>query len=402
MFSFFLPKFVQQGRQFAKDARKILAYKRDLWSEASVTDFEREIKHLEEGCEERDAKKVETAAQALNAMCTGLLPKVDDAAWRENCEVFLVAIVIALAVRTFFLQPFTIPTGSMQPTLNGIIGYQTTEEPPNALMRVWDAMIRGRTWVNTVAKDDESIAEVQEVNWAFFFTYTRVDTSRGNTYWIHAPYRTVAETFRLSSQRDFHRGDVIARGYIDTGDHVFVDKMSYQFRQPHRGDVFVFNTERLPTIDRRRSGNIEPNDPNQFDWPLLASYADQWHWKVDMSAPSQFYIKRLVGLPGDVLRIDSPRLYVNGALAQGRPFERVMSATGGYEGYSFGIPSFLSQILMSSDETFTVPPKRYFAMGDNSYHSSDSRDWGPVPQANIMGRGLFVYWPFGPHWGFIQ
>jgi hypothetical protein len=48
----------------------------------------------------------------------------------ENVEVFLVAIVIALGVRTYFLQPFTIPTGSMQPTLNCVIGYPTAEPPP--------------------------------------------------------------------------------------------------------------------------------------------------------------------------------------------------------------------------------------------------------------------------------
>ena len=163
MFSFLLPKPVQQGRQFIKDARKILEYKRDLWSEVTVTDFEHHIEQLEAGCKERDAKKIETAAQSLNAICTAKLPKVEDAAWRENCEVFLVAIVVALAVRTFFLQPFTIPTGSMQPTLNGILAFETKEEPPNVLARLWDAAIYGRTWVNAVAKDDETIAEMQEV-----------------------------------------------------------------------------------------------------------------------------------------------------------------------------------------------------------------------------------------------
>ena len=44
----------------------------------------------------------------------------------------------------------------------------------------------------------------------------------------------------------------------------------------------------------------------------------------------------------------------------------------------------------------------YFALGDNSYNSYDSRYWGPVPDENLVGRGLFVYWPFYPHWGLIR
>lgn len=406
MFSFFLPKYVKHGQQFAKDARKILDYKRDLWSEITVTDFEREIKKLEDGCKERDSQKIDEAAQALNAMCTAHLPKMEDAALRENCEVFLVAIVVALAVRTFFLQPFTIPTGSMQPTLNGILGHQTTELPPNAAVRLWDSLIRGRSWINVVAQDDESIAQIREVTWLYFFTYTRIDTDKGHTYWIHAPERTMTDregAFRLGSIQSYKRGEPIARGYVDTGDHVFVDKMSYQFRQPKRGDVFVFNTQHLPTIDRRHSTySFEPNDPATFDWPALANLADKWPMHVDMSMPSQFYIKRLAALPGDEVRIDSPRLFVNGQLAAGRPFQRVMAAENGYEGYGFGTSGFLAPILRAADDPFKLPPKHYLALGDNSYHSSDSRDWGPVPQDNIMGRGLFVYWPFGPHWGFIR
>jgi signal peptidase I len=52
--------------------------------------------------------------------------------------------------------------------------------------------------------------------------------------------------------------------------------------------------------------------------------------------------------------------------------------------------------------TYIVPPHRYFAMGDNSYNSYDSRYWGPVPEENLVGRGLLVYWPFVPHCGFIR
>ncbi len=51
---------------------------------------------------------------------------------------------------------------------------------------------------------------------------------------------------------------------------------------------------------------------------------------------------------------------------------------------------------------FRVPDEGYFAMGDNSYNSLDSRYWGPVPEENLVGRGLFVYWPFNRHWGLIR
>jgi signal peptidase I len=49
-----------------------------------------------------------------------------------------------------------------------------------------------------------------------------------------------------------------------------------------------------------------------------------------------------------------------------------------------------------------VPQDGYFALGDNSYNSYDSRYWGPVPEENLVGRGLLVYWPFAPHWGLIR
>ena len=152
--------------------------------------------------------------------------------------------------------------------------------------------------------------------------------------------------------------------------------MSYNFRNPRRGDVFVFKTTDIARIeDDLRRKNIEG---------------------------SQFYIKRLAGTPGDTLRVDPPELFVNGSRAAGRGFERVMSGTDkiprdGYRGYGNG-PAF----LRDPENSFSVPAKCYFAMGDNSYNSFDSRWWGTVPEQNIAGCGLFVYWPFGAHWGFIR
>jgi hypothetical protein len=65
-----------------------------------------------------------------------------------------------------------------------------------------------------------------------------------------------------------------------------------------------------------------------------------------------------------------------------------------------GGPAF--RYLGNPEATFTVPPRSYFALGDNSYHSRDSRDWGGVPEINVAGRGLLVYWPFSERWGLIR
>ena len=70
---------------------------------------------------------------------------------------------------------------------------------------------------------------------------------------------------------------------------------------------------------------------------------------------------------------------------------------GGYSN-----PGFPAQYLTTPTERFTVPPHSYFALGDNSYNSSDSRYWGIVPEKNVIGRGFVVYWPFSSRWGFIR
>ena len=368
---FFTPRYIKQGRQFVKDARKLIAYKRDLVTEEVVADVEREITHLEQAISSRDKAAVEAQMHRLDQACGQLTKPVSDPGWRENVEVFLVAIVIALAVRTYFLQPFTIPTGSMQPTLNGILFHATKEPPPNPLSQVVMAALAGRTYIDVVAKADESIAVLEKHSYLYFFERTKIITSVGNEYWIPAEPKFTQRYILSESGTSYKAGEVIARGYIDTGDHVFVDKFTYNFRRPSRGEVFVFSTRDIP----------------------------------GMETPSQYYIKRLAGLPNDTLRVDAPRLFVNGRVATESGFVRVMSGTldqpkDGYQGYSN--PAYQAIYLTTPTATFTAPPHCYFAMGDNSYNSSDSRYWGTAPEENIMGRALFTYWPQASHWGPIR
>ncbi len=394
---FFTPRHVRQGRHFIKDARKLLAYKRDIAAPAVIEEMEAEIGSMEAAVKTKDLKTIEAQAQKLDQVCGKLIKRREDHWLRENVEVFLVAIAVALGVRTYFLQPFTIPTGSMQPTLNGIIGFPTEEPPPNVVRRIVDRLFFGKSWINIVAIDDERFVGLEQRNGLKFstrghgiLTYTAIKTDK-NEYYVDEDAETVKRYFLAPLEEKkgdlvFKKGEPIIRGHVDSGDMVFVDKFSYHFRRPKLAEVFVFNTHGLPTNENRG---------RPLDWP------------------SQYYIKRLGGRPGDTLRIDPPRLFVNGEVPTNAPMQRVMSGTlehpsaAGYEGYSngsyqrgFGVHPM--NFLQDPSEMVTLGTGEYFALGDNSYHSSDSRDWGVVPEKNLMGRGVFVYWPFGRHWGLIR
>jgi len=238
-------------------------------------------------------------------------------------------------------------------------------------------------------------------------------------------YFNVRPPTPYSAGTQYSAGDIIARGWIDAGDHVFVDKVSYNLHMPHRGEVFVFSTRGILGIDLDRLLRQQGVDPPTAQ--LLLSIERQLRQQAVEQPPpssaaqillrveierllrqqgvegSEFYIKRLAGLPLDNLRVASPLLYVNGHLAQEFGFQRVMNDKIPDYDRGYTNPSPVDAwYLTSPDATYTVPAGHYFAMGDNSANSLDGRYWGPVPQENLMGRGLFVYWPFLPHWGLVR
>src|ERR1700720_1268917 len=358
----FTPRYIKHSKLLLRHAQKYLRYKHDLLSIAAREELTGEIARLREALKKRDHERIKAEAETLDARMQKLTPVTWESHWRENVEVVFVAIIVAVGIRSYFLQPFKIPTGSMQPTLNGIIGHPMTSESPNILQQVAEFILRGRNYINVVSREDDEVLQVQRQKYLFFFTWSRI-ICQHQKFLVYCPPEQLGADFRVSPGVRYRRDEVIARGAVDTGDQVFVDKFSYNFVKPHRGDVFVFRTRDIPDI------------------------GDQ----------TQFYIKRLAGLPGDSLRIEPPKLYVNGRVAEGFGFQRVMEARDGYRGYG---PGHLA--LSDPVRAFEVPKHTYFAMGDNSYNSFDSRWWGPVPERNLVGRGLFVYWPFIPHWGLIR
>jgi signal peptidase I len=170
------------------------------------------------------------------------------------------------------------------------------------------------------------------------------------------------------------------------GDHLMVDRITVapptkwmplvHYREPKHGDVIVF---------------IKPAPEPQLDSDGKPQYF--------------FLVKRLIGVPGDHIRLNNGIVSING-VAQSQPLAAPTTADN-YTPFLDEFPSIPPDASIGAVDTWSVafpkyvkdgelvvPPDMFFMMGDNRHNSFDSRYWGFVPRANIVGRPLFNYWSF--------
>ncbi|MEO5913961.1 MAG: signal peptidase I [Luteolibacter sp.] len=397
----FSPKWKKDALHLVKGAKKFVDYKRDLLKPERVAEINSRRDDLLAAIKSKDLAKVDEASKQIRAVCENALPKEAPLGWfEENVEVMFVAIVIALGLRAYYLQPFRIPTGSMQPTLNGIIGTAKPKgEWPSFPVQMWEKAMRGRTYVYEAVDRDRYVTDMKDTQFLHFFSRSELQFSDGTSLRLPAPSGPL-DKLGLSQAIGFARahgglipkGTVLCEGYIDSGDLVLVDKFSYQFRKPKRGEVFVFDTIGIEGI-QKRSGP---------------------------QGAGSHYIKRLVGVPGDKLSVLSPNLMVNGKIAQEPGIQRVIRGEGAYSinsgGYGYAqmerpmangrkLPQYISKpgdILELKSEA-KPGLREYAAFGDNTGNSLDSRYWGSVKEYNLVGPALFSLWPITTgHWGFIH
>ena len=120
-----------------------------------------------------------------------------------------------------------------------------------------------------------------------------------------------------------------------TNEYILVDKATYYFHSPQRGDVIV------------------------FEYPLDTS---------------KNFVKRVIGVPGDTVQIDT-----NGTVS--------------VNGKALNEPYVYQRMCPCEPKSITLKANQYYVLGDHRGDSDDSRDWGPVPRGDIIGRAALVYWP---------
>ena len=147
---------------------------------------------------------------------------------------------------------------------------------------------------------------------------------------------------------------------LEIGQRVLVDRISLRFGDPERGDVMVFKPPQ--GADDNMCGVSHP--------------ADQGCPRSTPGKSDTNFIKRVVAVGGDRISIRAGRVVLNGKL-QREPFIRPDAQCG----------------ICNLPQTVVVPKGQYYMMGDNRGASADSREWGPVPEDNMIGKGFATYWP---------
>jgi signal peptidase I len=150
---------------------------------------------------------------------------------------------------------------------------------------------------------------------------------------------------------------------LDIGDRVFVSRLAYRMHDPRRGDIIVFDA---PEVDGEGGGDAG-------FWGFVGEALQG----VGLQRPDETeLIKRVIGLPGEVIEARGGRVLINGREL---------------------VEPYLPDGVVTDDfGPITVPAEHVFVLGDNRGSSADSRfGLGPVPEDRIVGRAIARVWPPG-------
>lgn len=388
----FLSKTVREAVHLKRHVRRLLRHQTDILPNEARDGLQSGLRDLEEAIRTvRKPAELRAAMTVFEEVANKWLRPYPNAGWRENCEMLLVALAVAMAIRTFWLQPFKIPTGSMQPTLYGVTSENLLRNQPQPVpdlprrIREWFA---GVSYVSFKSKTDGTFQGITRPMRLLIFNIkqTVVIGGKGHTLWFppDGGGYDLATRAGLAPGDAFRAGEEVMRLRVVSGDHLFVNRMKFNFRKPRRGDIVVFETKGIPALP-----------------------------------PDQFYIKRLVGLGDEEIRIGNDRhLVINGNRLTGSEphFENIYAFdpnqpprdstysghVNGHVASEYRYPLAVAPLFPDESVAMRVPPEHLMVMGDNTMNSQDSRTWGAFHEKHVIGNAAFVYWPISKRfgWGF--
>ncbi|MBU6399537.1 MAG: hypothetical protein KGS61_04415, partial [Verrucomicrobia bacterium] len=286
-----------------------LRSKEDLMAPDAISAIRQTAEEVRQLVRDRvDRAAIVAAAGRLGETAATRLPAPRHGTTRDHVELALVAAVVVLGIQTFFLELMRIPSTSAQPTLYGTTYIDLKHDPayrdfviPGFWRRLVDQCLYGISYYEIVAQADGELTHLEPPERVFPFV-TRQRLRVGDHWysiWFPAENLMIYAGFRNDRHRafrrpSFRRGESILKLMVRSGDRLLADRLSYNFVRPKRGDLIVFIGDNINELEH-----------------------------------GTFYIKRLVGLGGEQVRIGNDRhVVING--------NRLDAATPGFENvYTF-------------------------------------------------------------------
>jgi signal peptidase I len=372
---------VRQAADLQRQARRLVNEQRDLLSSEAIAAMTSASRALQEAIDSGQSKAVLREKMAgLETVANERLLPYPNPGVRENVKEIFVALAVIFSFTTFFLQLTKIPTNSMVPTLYGITARDLRQDPeykiPSQLRR-WAAFWGlGVAHYHVVAKEAGVLQEVEPAKVILPFVKKQRFRVGGVWYTLWFPPYELEKHMPLGEP--FVAGQDILKLRVVSGDHLLMDRFTYNFRRPQRGEISVFSTRNIAGLPE-----------------------------------GQLYIKRLVALSNEHVRIGNDQhLIIDGERLDATTdrFENVYTfdrdpSPNSYFGHANKAVATmhgrhgLAPLFPDESSEYVVGPRHYLAMGDNTLNSSDSRFWGDVPRENVIGKCWFVYWPFTERFG---
>ena len=365
--TFFERRRIQKtGKDILRYARHVRSMREDILAPAELARLGQSTSALRVALKSGSADAIEAAGNDLYAHANRVAPAGRFAGFRENLEILIVAVAVAMAFRAYFVQPFKIPTGSMQPTLYGI--HSTARTEPGLFDRLPLKLVKWLVWGQWYREVVVNVpGQLSQPGAA------GADSPSVLYYYVGSVRYELPKDAELNFKGHDYvpAGSVLWSGVVTAGDHVFVDKVRWNFSRPKRGGIMVFKTD-----------------------------------GIAMLMQGTHYIKRMAGTPGDEINISTPYLIVNGKeLMDPEPVAKISRREPPYDKPPYGhgyIPPILPGTgghLKTPMEVMRLEEHQYLGLGDNTANSFDGRYWGPVPESNLVGPACLVYWPFSERWG---
>lgn len=408
-------KIVRNAKILCSQAKKVINYRRHLLTIEIVTDIRSFLEILQQAISKKNIPEIIQSSQKLEKILTQYGGNIFPIKfWSDNAEVLFVSVLLAVSLRTFFVQSFQIPTNSMYPTYSGMRHVINHNADATGVRSLSYRLLHGVRTVRSFAKTSGNITIPLQCGirsttneTCYFMPYnvivrrtlgglykqkkrqytlyaggvrhtfeTPIDFSADDAVreyffgktesWGDVINKNNVKSLKtsygllLSTNRLVTAGDGILIFEILAGDMLFVDKISPHFRSPKVGESVVFTSDDIHA----------------------------------MEGSPKFLIKRVVGADGDNISCKNNILFRNG---KEFPINSIIGEISHQNGeYSKG---YQAHGMLSNGNIVTVPNDNYFMLGDNSCNSYDSRFWGFAPKRSIRGFPLLIFYPMSDRVG---